>query len=142
MTFVVREVAEKCLEHRTKAFLVFIDLCKDYDSVPRAALWLVLQKLGVPDFLVHLLESFHSNMSARVVIDNAGLDEIEVTNGLRQGCTMAPVLFNLFARAVMERWLERLGNSPDVGVHLLSLVDKRLFRRATKRGEEVVVSNG
>ena len=53
---------------------------------------------------------------------------------------MAPVLFNLFA--VMERWLERLYNSPDVGVHLVSLVDKRLFRRATKRGEEVVVSNG
>ena len=142
MTFVVRQVTEKCLEHRTKAYLVFIDLRKAYDSVPREALWSVLRKLGVPDSLVQLLESFHSNMSAQVVVNGTGLEEIGVANGLRQGCTMAPVLFNLFACAVMERWIEHLDNHPGVGVHILSLQDKRLFRRATQRGEEVIVGNG
>ena len=35
-----------------------------------------------------------------------GEEMLEVTNGLRQGCTMAPTLFNMYACVVLERWLE------------------------------------
>ena len=62
MIFIVRQIIEKCYEHRSKAFLVFVDLRKAYDSVTWATLWLVLRKLGVPDHLVQLLQSFHDNM--------------------------------------------------------------------------------
>lgn len=106
MTFVVRQIIEKCHEHRTKAYLVYVDLRKAYDSIPRAALWDVLGRLGIPEKLVRLIASFHSDMTARVVVDGVGLEEIEVCNGLRQGCCMAPVLFNLYACAVFERWLD------------------------------------
>ena len=58
---------------------------------------------GVSSSLVDILESFHSNMYSSVIIDDASLEEIDVTNGLRQGCTMAPVFFNLFACVVVER---------------------------------------
>ncbi len=142
MSFVVRQITEKCYEHRRKAYLVFVDLRKAYDSVPRAALWIVLRKLGVPENLVQLIESFHADMSARVLVDGVGLDDIEVNNGLRQGCSMAPVLFNLYACALMERWLDRLGECADAGVHLSSVMDKRLFRRTTAQSVDVPVSNG
>ena len=50
MIFTVRQLMEKSWEHRTKTFIIFIDLKKAYDSVPRAALWIALKKLGVPLF--------------------------------------------------------------------------------------------
>ena len=54
-------------------------------------------------------------MRARVRVDGELLEEIEVNNGLRQGYTMAPILFNLYACVVAERWLDRVQNEEGVG---------------------------
>ena len=48
MIFCVRQLVEKAIEHNTKVFLLFVDLRKAFDSVPRAALWFALQRRGVP----------------------------------------------------------------------------------------------
>jgi len=37
LIFCVRQLVEKTIEHRSKVFLLFVDLCKAYDSVPRQA---------------------------------------------------------------------------------------------------------
>ena len=58
MIFTVRQLVEKSWEHRSKSFLVFIDLRKAYDSVPHEALWLALSKLGVPEPTIKLIRSF------------------------------------------------------------------------------------
>ena len=80
MIFVVRQLAEKAIEHQTKQFFVFVDLRKAYDSVPREALWIALQKLGVPDILVDIIKSFHTDMQSCVRIDGQLLEEIRVNN--------------------------------------------------------------
>ena len=38
MIFCARQLIEKSIEHNTKAFVLFVDLKKAYDSVPRAAM--------------------------------------------------------------------------------------------------------
>ena len=89
MMFVVRQLVEKAFEHQSKQYLIFVDLRKVY-SIPREAMWVVLRKLGVPDLLVDIIRSFHTNMKARIRVDGELLEEIEVNNGLRQGCTDGP----------------------------------------------------
>ena len=124
MIFVVRQLAEKAIEHQTKHFFVFVDLRKAYDSVPREVLWIALQKLGVPDILVDIIKSSHTDMQACVRIDGMQLlEEIRVNNDLRQGCTMAPSLFNLYACVVAERWINSVGDEEDVGTRLLYKLD-------------------
>ena len=59
MIFTVRQLMEKATEHRAKQFLLFVDLKKAYDSVPRTALWRALEKLGVPDLVIAIIRSFH-----------------------------------------------------------------------------------
>ena len=93
----VRQLVEKTIEHGAKLFLVFVDLEKAYDSVPRAALWHALHKLGVPTLVIDIIRSFHEGMKAKVRVNGKLTEAISVENGLRQGCTLAPVLFNLFA---------------------------------------------
>ena len=111
MNFMVRQLAEKAIDHQTMQYFVFVDLRKTYDSVPREALWTALKKLlGVPDVLVCIIKSFHTNMRARVRAHRELLEEIEVNNGLRQACTMATILFNFYACVVAERWLDRVQN--------------------------------
>ena len=47
-------------------------------------------------------------MKAKIHLDGTMLEEIEVQNSLRQGCSMAPVLFNLYKCLAVERWLVRI----------------------------------
>ena len=63
MTFVVRQLAEKAVEHRAKQFP---HLRKMYDSVPCEALWMALRKLGVPDVFVDIVRAFHEVMEAMI----------------------------------------------------------------------------
>ena len=109
-----------------KQYLIFVDLRKAYDSVPREAMWVALRKLGVPDLLVDIIRSFHTNMEARIRVDGELLEEIVVNNGLKQGCTMTPTLFNLYAGVVAE---EAVKDVEDVGVELLyKLIQNNLSR--------------
>ena len=110
MIFMIRQLAGKAIEHQTKQYFVFVGLRK---AVPREELWTALKKLGVPDVLVCIIKSFHTNMRARVRVDGELLEEIEVNNGLQQGYTMAPILFNLYACVVAERWLDRVQNEEE-----------------------------
>ena len=142
MLFVVRQLAEKAFEHHMKQHFIFIDLQKAYDSVPRAALWTALKKLGVPDLLVDIIRSFHSNMEARIRLDGELLEEIQVNNGLRQGCTMAPTLFNLYASVVAEKWTEAVQGIEEAGIELHYKLDQQLFRRSTRGASKVRALKG
>ena len=142
MIFTVRQLVEKAIEHRAKKFLLFMDLKKAYDSVPRTALWYALKKLGVPDLVIDIIRSFHEGMKAKVSINGELLEEIEVRNGLRQGCTMAPVLFNLYACLVFERWSSQVASMEGVGTFLLHKFDQKLFRRYTRNACESQLMDG
>ena len=67
--------------------------------------------------MVEIVQSFHNNMSAELKINGEMTGgEISMTNGLCQGCTMAPILFNLFFNAVVEAWQSRC---TDNGIEIL-----------------------
>ena len=107
MIFVARQLVEKAREHNSLLFTLFIDLKKAYDSVPRAALWQVLEKYGVPPTMLSIVRSFHDGMKASVRVKGNFSDSFEVRNSVRQGCTIAPVLFNLYFCAVFEDWRQQ-----------------------------------
>ena len=120
MTFTLRQLVEKSIEHRSKQFITFVDLQQAYDSIPRKALWRALEKLGVPNSVVNLVKSFHNGIKAQLSRNGELLEEkIVVDNGLRQGCTMAPTLFNLYACLMMERWTAQVRDLEGPGTCLL-----------------------
>ena len=99
---------EKSVEHASELYVLFVDLKKAYDSIPRSALWIVLQKLGVPPRMCGLVRSLHDGMEARVRVVGSVTESILVKNGLRQGCTLAHTLFSLYFSAVRYRGGRRL----------------------------------
>ena len=96
MIFTIRQLLEKTVEHQTTGFFVFIDLRKASDSVPRECLWQVWARAGVPSPMLAVIKSFHTSMAAILRMSGTTVDPFSVHNGLRQGCSMAPVLFNMF----------------------------------------------
>ena len=84
MIFVARQLMEKAREHGDSLYVMFVDLKKAYDSVPREALWQVLQKCGVPPQMLEVIKSFHEGMYAEVRVGHDTTDCFEVQNGLKQ----------------------------------------------------------
>ena len=69
----------------------------------------------------NLIKSSHEDMVATVRVAGGCSEPIQVLNSLRQGCVMAPVLFNLNVAAVLETFLEflsRLHLESGVGLHV------------------------
>ena len=81
----------------------------------------------MPGILIDIIRSFHDNMNASIRVDGELLEEIEVYIGLRQGCSMASTLLNLYACVVGEGWLSRVAEMEDVGAILdTSLISNSL----------------
>ena len=93
MIFDAKQLVEKAREHGESLYVLFVELRKAYDSVPRQALWKVLEKYGVPEKMLNVVKSLHEGMHAEVRVGSTVTDRFEVRNGLRQGCTLAPTLF-------------------------------------------------
>ena len=62
-------------------------------------------RLSVPPEMVAYIRSFHSdNMLASVCVFGQNTGTIQVENGLRQGCVMASVLFNMYFGLLVQHW--------------------------------------
>ena len=102
--FAARQLMEKTREHSNHLFVLFVDLKEIYDSVPRGALWTILEKCGVPPKMLGVIRSFHEGVYAGVRVGTDVSGKFEVRNCLRQGCTMAPTLFNIYFNAMVTTW--------------------------------------
>ena len=139
MIFTVRQVQEKCIEQNMDLFAVFIDLTKAFDTVNRQALWTILLKLGCPDKFVNIIRQFHDNMTGQVLCCGDISESFDICNGVKQGCVLAPVLFNLFFTCVLNHAIKDLSN----GVYLRyrldgSMFDLRRLNARTKTTEQLI----
>ena len=135
MMFTVRSLQELGRKARVPLFLCFIDLQKAYDSVDRTLLWQVLARLGTSPEKIEVIRQFHDGVRACVRSDDGQISEwFEVTQGLRQGCVLSPLLFNVFFAAILLVVLE--GFSKDAGI-LVGLI--HLQEQPSKVGPETAL---
>ena len=116
MIFVACQLLEKTREHQNSLFTLFVDVGKAYNSVPRETLWQVLERCGVSPMMLKEVKSVHVGMQAGVRGEASVSDSFEVSNGLRQGCTLTSTLFNLYFSAEVASWR---GGCAEAGVDVL-----------------------
>ncbi len=88
-------------EHRLSSWVVYVDLIKAFDLVSRESMYKVLSKLGVPENLVDLIIRLHTNCIVKIRAGDSDVT-VESTAGVKQGDSLAPVLFSLYFQACME----------------------------------------
>ena len=101
MIFAARQLQEKSMEQHQDLYMTFVDLTKAFDTVSREGLWKIMSKFGCPDRFVKIVRQFHDGMMVRVLDDGNASDPFLVTNGVKQGCVLAPTLFSLMFSAML-----------------------------------------
>ena len=106
--------------------MVFINLTKAFDTVNREGLWTILQRLGCPERLISSIRSFHEGMLTRVYECGELSDPFPVTNGAKQGCVLAPILFSILFSYIL---LDTAFKDKDKGVFIQFRTDGGLQTR-------------
>ncbi|BHF70999.1 hypothetical protein SprV_0401405300 [Sparganum proliferum] len=101
MIFAARQLQEKCQEMWTHLYSTFVNLTKDFDTVNREGLWKIMQKFGCTERFIRMVRQLHDGMMVRVTDNGAVSEAFAVTNGVKQGCVLAPTLFTLMFSAVL-----------------------------------------
>ena len=82
--------------NKTDTYVAFIDFSKAYDSIPRNNLWAKLKQNGLCGRLYNALISLYKTVKSCVRINGLTTDFFDVNCGLKQGCLLSPLLFNLY----------------------------------------------
>ena len=94
--FTACQIQERCIEQYLKQDQVFVDLAKAFDTVNRAALWMILGKLGCPPRFVDILRQLHDDMKTHVCYNGTLSRPISVDNGVQQGDVLSLILFAIY----------------------------------------------
>lgn len=102
--FVLQQVMEKKIAVDQEVHLAFIDLEKAYDSIPRSKIWEVLNILEVDRPLLKIIKELYKENESYVKIGHRLSNPINTTKGLRQGCSLSPLIFNAYVEVALREW--------------------------------------
>ena len=125
MIFAARQLQERCQEQNKALYSTFVDLTKAFDTVSREGLWKIMAKFGCPARFTAIVRQFHEGMMARVQDNGDTSKDFAVTNGVKQGCVLAPTLFSMVFSAMLH---DALSNA-DLGIPIKYRTDGKLFNQ-------------
>jgi len=94
--FVLKEVVNYYASLSSPVYACFLDASKAFDRVNHWHLFDKLLRKGLPKIMVRLLLVWYTTQKFAVKWSNALSEFFKVTNGVRQGGILSPVLFNVF----------------------------------------------
>ena len=93
--FLIRQLMERYWEQKKDLRMVFIDLEKAYDKIPRNIMWWALEKHKVPTKYITLVKDMYHDAVTCVRTCDGDTDDFPIKIGLHQGLALSPYLFTL-----------------------------------------------
>ena len=94
--FILDSILMKSKFLKQNVHLCYVDISKAYDSVNREILWRKLSSLGFSGAFLGCLKALYSGDSLISVVNGVSTRPVYPRRGLRQGCSLSPLLFALY----------------------------------------------
>ncbi|XP_067131913.1 uncharacterized protein [Centruroides vittatus] len=93
--FCLQTIIQDARRSRKECYLSWLDFANAFGSIPHSTIWSSLKWLGLHQDSIDLIQNLYDNYSTRIRTNAGYLQPITVNSGIRQGCPISPILFNL-----------------------------------------------
>ena len=141
---VMRMLCEKVLDHGKELYVCFVDYEKAFDRVNWVKMLDILKDLGVDWRDRKLICELYMKQEAVVRVMDEETDSCAVGRGVRQGCTLSPLLFSIYAERMMAEALDGINEGVNVGGELrkdVRFADDQIMAAETVGGLQKIMDN-
>lgn len=125
--FCLMTLSQMFMARKKKLIGIFVDFKRAFDSVSHPLLWQKLYRLGISRKLICILNNIYSNAVMKIRVDNKYSEDIRITEGVLQGETLSPLLFNLFLSDIdsyfQEKGMHGIRVAPNKEIRVLMFAD-------------------
>ena len=135
--FTLKTMIDEAFRNKQKLFACFVDFRKAYDTVWRNGLLYKLLKNNVSVKFVNLIRNMYKELQLCIALPNGLSLPFSSKVGLKQGCNLSPLLFNIFINDIPNLIDNSDGDPPLLGnlpVSCLLYADDLVLLSRTQEG--------
>ena len=102
-TFVLQETIQYYLNNDSRVYCVLLDASQAFDRVQYVSLFKKMLSKGLCPVVSRCLLYMHTNQSMSVRWQSVNSNDISISNGVKQGGILSPVLFSVYADSLLEK---------------------------------------
>ena len=120
-SFILQSIVADCKRNPKNCFLAWLDLRNAFGSISHDAIYTTLEHMGFSESLIRLIKHIYSDstMVVRTKRDEE-TDYIPVHAGVKQGCPVSPILFNLTTELLIRTVMSRCEDNSTIPYQLHS----------------------
>ena len=119
--FILQECVHEAYRNGKQMIVVAVDFKKAYDSVRRETIVEMLKEYRVAAEVIEVFRGVYCGDATRLELGNDKNIEMEISSGIRQGCTASNVIFKLITYKVIEAIGRKIDGVQVGGVRVRSL---------------------
>ena len=115
-------MGERRLQHGKDIFVCFVDYEKAFDRVNWSKLMKILEQIGVDEKDRQLIRHLYLRQSVVVRVNGGNSEPGLLGRGVRQGCPLSPLLFNIYIQQLIMEAMENVEDGVKVGGQLVNAI--------------------
>ena len=114
----LRVLTERSIQHGQDIYICFVDYEKAFDRVDWKKLMHALRRIGVDWKDRRLIGNLYMGQKVRIKIEGEFSEPGVIGRGVRQGCPLSPILFNIYIEELVREAMEEVKEGIKVGGRL------------------------
>ncbi|KAL1447598.1 hypothetical protein WDU94_009869 [Cyamophila willieti] len=104
--FSIQVLFQRCRDVNCDVYACFIDYQKAFDRVQHSKMMEVLEKVGLDHKDLKIIANLYWNQVASVKLEDECTEDVQILRGVRQGCVISPVIFNVYSEYIFREILQ------------------------------------
>ena len=139
---ILRYCVSESFRLKKSLYVAAIDFAKAFDSIDRLQIIKIMMKYRCNPLLIEAVAQVYSGDRTEIWFQNRRIGEMEVTSGIRQGCTCSPWLFVMVMKEIIEKLIDtKIGfRNEKCKIPILMFADDGLIIAQSKGHMKVLIN--